>query len=83
MPLPRAGNDVIRSAHLVLRGILDENQAECMDIKSYYIITREILAHKSMYINLTRITIAYDIINANALKAPWKAKGQCYLLPLT
>ena len=47
---------------------------EWAEIKSYYIITRETLTHKSIYDYLTRMMTVDDILNVNAPKAPWEAK---------
>ena len=46
--LSLAGNDVIWSAHLMSPRYKGQNPAERAEIKSYYIITRETLAHKSI-----------------------------------
>ena len=50
------------------------NPAEQAEIKSYYIIIRETLAHKSIYDHLTRMATVDKIINVNASKAPREAK---------
>ena len=55
-------------------GIRDETWLSWWKLKSYYIIMRETLAHKSIYDHLTRIAIVDEIINANASKAPQEAK---------
>ena len=47
-----AGNDVIWSAHLGSPGYTERNLAERLEIKSYYVITIETLAHKSIYDHL-------------------------------
>ena len=49
-----------------------------MEFKSYYVITRETLAHKRIYDNLTRMVTVDGKINSNAAKAPWKATNACH-----
>ena len=57
-------------------GMMDETRlSEQAVIKSYYVITRETLAHKSMYDNLTGMVIVEEIINAIASKVPKEAKN--------
>ena len=51
-----------------------QNLVEQVKIKSYYIVTRETLAHKSIYDDSTRMATVDEIINANASKGPRKAK---------
>ena len=46
-----------------------------VEIKLYYVIMRETLAHKSIYNQFMTTTTTVDkIINMNVLKAPQKAK---------
>ena len=73
---PWAGNYVMWSAHLVSPGYTRRNQAERQEIMSYYVITRETLAHKSISDQFTTTTTVDEIINANALEVRWKAKSQ-------
>ena len=47
-----------------------------MEIKSYYIITRETLVHKCIYTHLTRMATVDEIINVNASRVPQKAKNE-------
>ena len=62
-----ARNYVIWLDHLGLPGIL-------VEIKSCYVIMREILAHKSIYNHLTSMVTVHEIINANKSKAPGRTK---------
>ena len=39
--------------------------AEWVEIKLYYVITREILVHKNIYNHLTRMATVDETINAN------------------
>ena len=57
--------------------ILDPNKA--FDL----VITREILACKSIYDQFTMMTAVVDILNTNASKVPQKAKSKHKCLPLT
>ena len=68
-----ARNYVIWLARLGSHGYTGQNPAELAEIKSYYIIMRETLAHKSTYDHLIKIETVDKIINANASKAPQKA----------
>ena len=68
--LPPAGNNVIRAARLGSPRYTTHNLAKWVEIKSYYLITRENLAHKNIYDHLTRMTAVVEIKNANVLKAP-------------
>ena len=70
-------NYVIWSGCLGSPGILDENPAEQVEIKSYYVIMRETLAHKAFYDHLTRMTTVDKIINVNSSEVPWKANNLC------
>ena len=70
-----AGNDVIWLARLKSPGYTGWNLAEWAEMKSYYIITRETLVHKSIYDHLIRLVTVDEIINVNASKAPWKANN--------
>ena len=45
------------------------------EIKSYYVITRDTLACKSIDDHLTRMATVDEIINLNASRAPWKGKN--------
>ena len=74
--LPPAGNYLILPGRFGSPGYTRRNPAERAEIKSYYVIMRETLVHKSIYNHLTRLTTVDKIINTNALKAPWKAKSQ-------
>ena len=65
--LSLARNYVIWSVHL---RYTRWNLAERVEIKSYNIIPREILAHKSIYDNLTRMATVDEVINVNASKVP-------------
>ena len=73
--LPPAKNDVIWSSCLGSPGYTRQNPAEWADIKSYYVITRETLVHKSIYDHLTRTSTVDEIINVNASKVPWNVKN--------
>ena len=70
-----ARNYILWLARLRSAGYEGRNLAEWVEIKSYYIIMREILVHKSIYDDLTRIATVDEIINANTSKVPWKAKN--------
>ena len=80
--LPLTADYVIWSAPPGSPRYTGRNPAERVEIKPYYIITRETLAHKSIYNHLTKVTTVDEIINANALKAPRNAKSQRLRLPL-
>ena len=73
--LPLAGDYVIWSACLGSSGFKRRNLAEWAEIKSYYVIMRETLAHKSIYDHLTRIATVDEIINVNASKVPQEAQN--------
>ena len=73
--LSSAGNYVIWSARLGSPRYTVWNPAEQVQIKSYYIITRESLARKGIYGHLTRMLTVDKIVNVNASKAPFKAKN--------
>ena len=70
--LSPVGNDIIWLAHFRSPGIRDKTRLE---MKSYYVITRETLAYKSICDHLTRMATVDEIINTNAPKAPLKAKN--------
>ena len=70
-----ARNYVVWLAHLGSPKYTERNPAERAEIKPYYVIKRETLARKSIYNYLTRIIAVDNIINAKALKAPWKSNN--------
>ena len=72
--LSPAGNYVIRSACHGSPKYPRQNLAEQAEIKSYYVIKRESLAHKSIYDHLTRMATGDEITNVNASKALLEAK---------
>ena len=78
--LSLGGNYVIWSAHLGSHRYTGQNLAEWTEIKSYYVIMRETLVHKSIYDHLTRMTTVDEIINANASKVPWEGKQLTLML---
>ena len=59
-------------------GTRDEIQPNGWDIKLYYIITKETLAHKGIYDHLTRMVTVYEIINTNASKSPMRTNACPY-----
>ena len=65
-----ARNDVIWSARLGSPRYTRPNLADRAEIKSYYVITKETLAHKSIDDHLTSMVSVDEIINAIALKVP-------------
>ena len=67
-------NDVIWAVHLGFPGCTRRNPAEWVEIKSYYITTREALVHKYINNHLTRMATVDEIINATASKATWEGK---------
>ena len=71
------GNYVIWSPCIRFPGHKGQNPTERAEIKSYYVrkLTKETLAHKSIYDHLTRMATVDKIINANASKAPREAKN--------
>ena len=73
LPLFPARNDVIWSTHLKSPWYTKRNPAEWVEIKSYYVIMRETLAHKITYNHLTRMATVDEIINTYSV--PWKAKN--------
>ena len=64
------GYHVIWSATSGLPG----NMAELVEIKSYYIIRRETLAHKSIYDQFTTTTALVKIIHAKAMITQWQTQ---------
>ena len=73
--LQPARNYAIWSGHLGSPGYKGRNVAEWVEIKSYYVTSKETLAHKSIYDHLTRIAAVNKIINAKTSKAPPEAKN--------
>ena len=54
--------------------VIRANPAACVEIKSYYVIMRETLAHKIIYDQFTIMATVGEIINANTSNAPQQAK---------
>ena len=63
--LSLSGNDLIWSGQPGSPKYEGWNPTEWVEIKSYYINTRETLAHKSIYDHLTRMATVDEIINVN------------------
>ena len=63
-----AGYYIIWPAWLGSPGYTGRNLAKWVEIKSYYIITRETIAHKNIYDHLSRMVTVYKIINAKPQK---------------
>ena len=75
------GSNVIWLAHVGSPENKGWNLAELVEIKSYYAITRETLAHKIIYDHLTRIETVDKIINVTA--SNFKGTMGCQQLMLT
>ena len=58
----------------LLGGYTGRNLPVRVEIKSYYVITREILAHKSIYDHLIRMATVDEIVNVNVSNGQQKAK---------
>ena len=69
--------EVIWLARLGSPRYIRRNSAKWVEFKSYFVITRETLAHKTIFDHLTRIVIVDEIINANTSKAPQRAQNSC------